>query len=119
MNPSGVGKKYNLPKITTGKYGQDLRRYDSNIINNFYSPWLIEFVEKLYENNQAQRPTAAFALKSLKEQLSKPNPNNNVKLKRMNSEINNVNVFINRNNINNQIYNKVQNNNISISQSIE
>ena len=119
MNPSGVGKKYNLPQITTGKYGQDLTRYDSNIINNFYSPWLIEFVEKLYENNQAKRPTAAFALKSLKEQLSKPNPNNNVKLKRMNSEINNVNVFINRNNINNQIYNKVQNNNISISQSIE
>ena len=119
MNPTNIEKKYNLPQITVGKYGQDIRRYDSNIINNFYSPWLIEFVEKLYENDQAKRPTAAYALKLLKEQLSKPNPNNNVKLKKMNSEINNLNVFFKMDNINNQIYNKVQNNNTSKSQSIE
>ena len=63
MNPS-QGKNYNLPLITVGKYGKDnLRRFENNIINNFYDPWLINFVERLYENNKSKRPTHTFKLK--------------------------------------------------------
>ena len=126
MNPS-QGKNYNLPLITVGKYGKDnLKRFENNIINNFYDPWLINFVERLYENNKSKRPTAAEALNLLKQLLSKPNPNNFMGIPNKKTDISNVNVPFNRqitkpiennsniilsnNNINNQIYKNVQNN---------
>ena len=60
MNPS-IGKKYNLPKITTGKYG-DLSRKENFSINNHYDTWLFEYISFLFEDNQEKRPIAATDL---------------------------------------------------------
>ena len=131
MNPS-EGKNYNLPQITVGVFGKDLRRNDNNIINNKYDYWLIEFVKLLYQNDKTKRPTAIEALNLLKLLLSQPNPNNYMKmLKGENDENNpdhilhrqlsepidnNCNIILSKNNINNQIYTVVQNNNMPKSQ---
>ena len=71
MNPS-KGKTFNLPQETLGDYG-NIRRIDNIIINNFYPPWLIDFVSLLYEKDQTKRPTAAKALGFLKQLLTNPN----------------------------------------------
>ena len=90
MNPS-KDKKYNLPQITVGKYSVDLRRYDNNIINNFYDPWLIQFVSQLYEKNKEKRPTAKNALNLLNELLLKHYPNDYMKINKRNIDPNNIN----------------------------
>jgi len=71
MNPC-EGKKYNLPEETHGEPG-NIRRIETNIINNFYQPWLLEFVSLLYCNDPAKRPTAAKSLGFLKQLLTNPN----------------------------------------------
>ena len=71
MNPS-QGTQLNLPLITEGNYG-NMKRYENKIINNFYEPWLIEFVKLLYENDPTKRPTASNALNLLKQLQTNPN----------------------------------------------
>ena len=70
MNPS-LSNKPNLPLITKGKYGIDLKRYENNLINNFYDNWLKDFVKLLYENNQKKRLSASQALEILKMHIKK------------------------------------------------
>ena len=70
MNPS-LSNKPNLPLITEGKYGIDLKRYENNLINNFYDNWLKDFVKLLYENDQEKRLSASQALAILKMHIKK------------------------------------------------
>ena len=65
MNPSLDGKP-NLPQITVGKYGIDLKRIDNNLNNNFYDDWLKDFIKMLYENDKSKRLSASQALENLK-----------------------------------------------------
>ena len=67
MNPSSEGKP-NLPLITEKK---DKKRYENNLINNFYNDWLKDFVKMLYENKKERRLSAAQALEVLKILLKK------------------------------------------------
>ena len=67
MNPSSEGKP-NLPLITENK---DKKRYENNLINNFYNDWLKDFVKMLYENKKERRLSAAQALEVLKILLKK------------------------------------------------
>ena len=123
MNPS-IGKKYNLPKITTGKYG-DLSRKENFSINNNYDAWLFEYISLLFEDNQEKRPTAATALGFLKGLLTIPNLKElydyeNIKQNNINfifkgenvDKQNNQNQLINSHKIynNNKINNAFQNN---------
>ena len=105
MNPSEGDKPY-LPKVTEGRYG-NLQRYESNIINNFYDTWLIDFVKLLYEDDQTKRPTASIALSLLTQLQADPNLsviNNNLTV------YNNYNNFPQLNNNNNNIYDMNNNN---------
>jgi len=123
MNPS-IGTKYNLPKITTGKYG-DLSRKENFSINNNYDAWLFEYISLLFEDNQEKRPTAATALGFLKGLLTIPNLKElydyeNIKQNNINfifkgenvDKQNNQNQLINSHKIynNNKINNAFQNN---------
>ena len=96
MNPC-EGKNYNLPQETHGNAG-NIRRFDTNLINNYYQPWLIEFVSLLYCEDPAKRPTAAKALGFLKQLLTNPNMAaiyNQLKLNKRNNT-NNINTIFRR-----------------------
>ena len=71
MNPS-KNNKLNLPQDTKNSNGK-FERININLINSFYSNWLIKFVELLYSKNPAERPTAKGALILLKELQNNPN----------------------------------------------
>ena len=96
MNPSSEGQ-INLPKKTISK-NNDIHRSANLLVNNFYDSWLSEFVELLYENDQAKRPTAASALHLLKGLQNDP---------RLIEKYNNTN----RANNNNRTENNINNNN--------
>ena len=133
MNPSLVGKNYNLPQKTT-RNNDHFKREDNKKENKFYDIWLQLFVKYLYTKDKDKRPTAAKALNLLKGLLSKHNPidyikedekgniiinlNNNFN-KQKSSEMNHSNFISRKNNINNQIYNKAKINNMAKSQPLE
>ena len=96
MNPSPEGQ-INLPKKTISK-NNDIHRSANLLVNNFYDSWLSEFVELLYENDQAKRPTAASALHLLKGLQNDP---------RLIEKYNNTN----RANNDNRTENNINNNN--------
>ena len=77
MNPS-QGSKLNLPKETVNENG-GFKRYENNLVNNFYEPWLIHFVAILYDNDQSKRPTAFNALNFLKEIQANPSKKETIK----------------------------------------
>ena len=96
MNKS-KDKDFILPLITEGKYG-NMRRFKNDVINNFYEPWLFEYLSLLYETDKNKRPTAAVALGFLKGLLTNPNMTaiyNELRIKR-NKEISSVNTFFRR-----------------------
>ena len=113
MNPSN--NNLNLPQITS-KVDGSFMRIDKQIENNFYSPWLNDFVQSLYEKNQIKRPTSSEALELLikiqtdprvkqiytQMKLTKAMNNNNINIpfNIQNSGINNNSM----NNINNNIF---------------
>ena len=133
MNPSLVGKNYNLPQKTT-RNNDHFKREDNKKENKFYDIWLQLFVKYLYTKDKDKRPTAAKALNLLKGLLSKHNPidyikedekgniiinlNNNFNMLKS-SEMNHSNFISRKNNINNQIYNKAKINNMAKSQPLE
>ena len=96
MNKS-KGKKYILPQITEGKYG-NMKRFKNDVINTFYDSWLMDFLSVLYENDKMNRPTAAYALDLLNKLLVSPNKAeiyNNFKINK-HKEISNVNSIFRR-----------------------
>ena len=102
MNKS-KGKKYILPEITEGSYG-NMRRFKNNVINTFYDSWLMEFLSILYENDKMARPTSANALDLFNKLLVGSNKAaiiNNFKINR-NKEISNVNILFRRDSYNQQ-----------------
>ena len=119
MNPSN--NNLNLPQITS-KVDGSFMRIDQQIENNFYSPWLNDFVQSLYEKNQKKRPTSSEALKLLNKiqtdprvkqiytqmKLTKAMNNNNINIpfNIQNSGMNNNAI----NNINNNIFTGIPNN---------
>ena len=132
MNPSTT-EKINLPQETENKSGTYIR-INNHLINNFYSPWLIEFVQMLYDNDPQKRPSASDALKLLTTLQKNPqlyynikfknnqenqnikfmNLNNNNTIEQQNhNNFNNINNNLNNNfnNINNNINNNMQQNN--------
>ena len=70
MNPSN--NCLNLPQITDKVEG-NYTRIDQQTENTFYAPWLIDFVQSLYSNNQKKRPTASDALQLLFKLQTDPN----------------------------------------------
>ena len=91
MNPC-EGKNYILPEETHGGPG-NIRRIETNLINNFYQPWLIEFVSLLYCHDPEKRPTAAKSLGFLKELLTNPNMAlvyNQLKINKINKRNNDI-----------------------------
>ena len=127
MNPSDG--KSNLPEETEGKYG-NIRRYENNLTNTFYERWLIDFVKLLYQKDQFKRPTAAGALNFLSNFVNNPSLRqqyNNMTQSGMNNN-SNVNLLFRRessgglirnpimNNINNNIYQNLPVNNMSMSE---
>jgi len=107
MNPTNNEDEVNLPKKTERNSG-GITRKDLYINNTFYDPWLIKFVEILYDNNQNTRPTAAGALELL--QKLQFNPNNYFNFKSNNrinqiNNINNINVLFSRKDSSNVINN--------------
>jgi len=133
MNPSLVGKNYNLPQKTT-RNNDHFKREDNKKENKFYDIWLQLFVKYLYTKDKDKRPTAAKALNLLKGLLSKHNPIDYIKEdekgniiinlntnfnKQKSSEISYSNLISRKNNINNQIYNKAKINNMAKSQPLE
>ena len=127
MNPS-QGDNYNLPQRTVIKTGNYLKRYENKIKNDKYDDFLIEFVKLLYLEDKNKRPTASEALNFLDKLLSKTDPNKYMKMLKGENNDYNVNVIFKRklsepidnnsnkisgkNNINNKIYNVLQNNNM-------
>ena len=111
MNPSN--NKVNLPQITS-KIEGGFTRLDQQIENNFYSPWLNDFVQSLYEKNQQKRPTSSEALQLLIKLQTDPKVSQiytQIKIKKaMNN--NNINNLYNRQNsgINNNAINNINNN---------
>ena len=95
MNPSKDGK-VNLPTETKIENGV-FQRMDKPLVNKYYDSWLIEFVQRLFENDQNKRPTAANALNSLNSILF----NLNSKLNTMHNKFTQFNKNINVNNNNN------------------
>ena len=91
MNPSN--NSANLPQITK-KIPGGFQRIDQKLENNFYSPWLIEFVQLLYEKNKVKRPTSTDALNLLLKFQTDP------KYLKVFTEIKMKNI-VNNNNINN------------------
>ena len=133
MNPSLVGKNYNLPQKTT-RNNDHFKREDNKKENKFYDIWLQLFVKYLYTKDKDKRPTAAKALNLLKGLLSKHNPIDYIKEdekgniiinlntnfnKQKSSEISYSNLISRKNNINNQIYNKAKINNMAKNQPLE
>ena len=110
MNPSEDVKKNNLPTKTEMK-DENVLRFDLHIENNFYSPWLIEFVRSLYEADQNKRPSAADALGLLKGFQNNPKVTeiyNNLKCKRQASNPNIDHIIRPQNNINNEIFTRIE-----------
>ena len=111
MNPSN--NCLNLPQITDKVEG-NYTRIDQQTENTFYAPWLIDFVQSLYSNNQKKRPTASDALQLLFKLQTDPNVMQiytQIKMKNP-KNINNINNFVNRQNsgINNNAINNINNN---------
>ena len=94
MNPSTT-EKINLPQETENKSGTYIR-INNHLINNFYSPWLIEFVQMLYDKDPQKRPSSSDALKLLKTLQNNPQLYYNIKFKN-NQEIKNINLKNNNN----------------------
>ena len=103
MNPSN-NDYYNLPKETEIVNG-NFQRYELPLLNKFYSTWLIEFVQLLYETDQKKRPTASEALGLLLGFQNNPQVVQTyiqLKSKKNNNFVNNYNIIWRRqNNINN------------------
>ena len=98
MNPSNNSEEPNLPKKTEKVQGMFQRRYQYKK-NEFYAPWLIDFVESLYDDDQNRRPNAIDALKLLQQFLTNPNVThifNNMKFKASYDNINNMNMLFMR-----------------------
>ena len=107
MNPTNNEDEVNLPQITIKNKGSH-ERQDLFIQNNFYEPWLIDFVESLYCKDQNKRPMAAEALNLLQQFQTNPNCThifNNLKNKNRENNINNMNVLFSRRDSSNVINN--------------
>ena len=111
MNPSENVKENNLPAKTVKKDGNIQRVDNIYIENNFYSPWLIKFVQSLYEADKNKRPSAAEALgllKAFQNNPKVPEINNNLKFKRLASNPNIDHIIRPQNNINNEIFSRTE-----------
>ena len=126
MNPSTT-EKINLPQETENKGGTYIR-INNHLINNFYSPWLIEFVQMLYDNDPQKRPSSSDALKLLKTLQKNPQLYYNIKFKnnqeKQNMNLNNNNAieqqnYNNFNNINNNLNNNFNNINNNINNNMQ
>ena len=115
MNPAENG--VNLPEITKQIEGGFNRR--NNVIeNNFYSPWLIDFVAFLYSKDKNSRPSSKGALQLLIQFKTNPNVNQIFTMTKIRTSIsnNNINILFNRQSsgVNNNIINNTNNmNNIN------
>ena len=111
MNPSN-NDYYNLPKETEIVNG-NIQRYELPLLNKFYSTWLIEFVQLLYETDQKKRPTASEALGLLLGFQNNPQVVQTyiqLKSKKNNNFVNNYNIIWRRqNNINNNLLPNIPN----------
>ena len=126
MNPSTT-EKIILPQETENKGGTYIR-INNHLINNFYSPWLIEFVQMLYDNDPQKRPSSSDALKLLKTLQKNPQLYYNIKFKnnqeKQNMNLNNNNTieqqnYNNFNNINNNLNNNFNNINNNINNNMQ
>ena len=91
------------------------QRVSQPLINTFYSPWLIEFVQLLYTNDQNKRPKAAEALGlflSLQNNPSTMLKYNQLKIQNNNIPNNRYNIIWKNPNINNNIFNNIPFNNM-------
>ena len=117
MNPSN-NDYYNLPKETEIVNG-NFQRYELPLLNKFYSTWLIEFVQLLYETDQKKRPTASEALGLLLGFQNNPQVVQTyiqLKSKKNNNFVNNYNIIWRRqNNINNNLLPNIPNYRMSTS----
>ena len=98
MNPTNNEDEVNLPQITIKNKGSH-ERQDLFIQNNFYEPWLIDFVELLYDNDQMIRPSAADALKLLKKFQTNPQTTylfNKLKYNNRQENVKNINLIFRR-----------------------
>ena len=98
MNPTNNEDEVNLPQITIKNKGSH-ERQDQFIQNNFYEPWLIDFVELLYDNDQMIRPSAADALKLLKKFQTNPQTTylfNKLKYNNRQENVKNINLIFRR-----------------------
>ena len=113
MNPSN-NDNFILPKFTS-KVNGAFQRVSQPLINTFYSPWLIEFVQLLYTNDQNERPKAAEALGlflSLQNNPSTMLKYNQLKIQNNNIPNNRYNIIWRNPNINNNIFNNIPFNNM-------
>ena len=98
MNPTNNEDEVNLPQLTIKNKGSH-ERQDLFIQNNFYEPWLIDFVELLYDNDQMIRPSAADALKLLKKFQTNPQTTylfNKLKNNNRQENVKNINLIFRR-----------------------
>ena len=98
MNPTNNEDEVNLPQITIKNKGSH-ERQDLFIQNNFYEPWLIDFVELLYDNDQMIRPSAADALELLKKFQTNPQTTylfNKLKYNNRQENVKNINLIFRR-----------------------
>ena len=76
MNPKGNLR--NLPEIIINK--KDFKREKVEINNNYYSPWLIQFIKKFYIHDTDLRPSSNEALQELNGHISQYNIDMNKKI---------------------------------------
>ena len=111
MNPTNNENEINLPQKTE-RNNKNITRKDLYINNTFYEPWLIKFVEFLYDNDQNRRPSAAGALEKLQKLQSNPNNVYNFNSNNKINNINNINILFSRQDSSNAI-NNISNFNVS------
>ena len=111
MNPSNNG--LNLPQITSRVDG-GFTRLDQQIENNYYSSWLNDFVQLLYEKNQKKRPSSSGALQLFIKLQTDPKVIQMFTQIKMQNDMNNNNInnIYNRQNsgIDNNAINNINNN---------
>ena len=76
MNPKGNLR--NLPEIIINK--KDFKREKVEINNNYYSPWLVQFIKKFYIHDTDLRPSSNEALQELNGHISQYNIDMNKKI---------------------------------------
>ena len=76
MNPKGNLR--NLPEIIINK--KDFKREKVEINNNYYSPWLVQFIKKFYIHDMDLRPSSNEALQELNGHISQYNIDMNKKI---------------------------------------